>query len=70
MNKVVGIEGEAKSVDSTWFDVRCGGGDLTVSDSCDPMERNPPGSVHGIPQARILEWVAISLFKGTAQPRD
>ena len=27
---------------------------------CDPMEHSPPGSsVHGIPQARILEWVAI-----------
>ena len=29
---------------------------------CDPMDCNPPGSsVHGIPQARILEWVAIPL---------
>ena len=28
---------------------------------CDPMECNPPGSsVHGILQARVLEWVAIS----------
>ena len=28
---------------------------------CDPMVRSPPGSsVHGILQARILEWVAIS----------
>ena len=28
---------------------------------CDPMDRSPPGfSVHGILQARILEWVAIS----------
>ena len=28
---------------------------------CDPMECSPPGSsVHGILQARILEWVAIS----------
>ena len=27
---------------------------------CDPMDYNPPGSsVHGILQARILEWVAI-----------
>ena len=30
---------------------------------CDPMDCSPPGSsVHGILQARILEWVAISLF--------
>ena len=28
---------------------------------CDPMECSPPGfSVHGILQARTLEWVAIS----------
>ena len=26
---------------------------------CDPMDRSPPGSfVHGVLQARILEWVA------------
>ena len=27
-------------------------------------------SVHGIFQARILEWVAISYFKGPSQPKD
>ena len=28
---------------------------------CDPMDSDPPGSsVHGISQARVLEWVAIS----------
>ena len=27
---------------------------------CDPMDDSPSGSsVHGIPQARVLEWVAI-----------
>ena len=32
---------------------------------CDPMDCSPPdSSVHGILQARILEWVAISSFKG------
>ena len=31
---------------------------------CDPMDCSPPGSsIHGILQARILEWVAISLFR-------
>ena len=31
---------------------------------CDPVDCNPPGSsVHGILQARILEWVAISFSK-------
>ena len=37
---------------------------------CDPMDCSPPGSVHGILQARILEWVAISLSRGSSQPRD
>ena len=31
---------------------------------CDPIDCSPPGSpVHGIFQARVLEWVAISLSK-------
>ena len=31
---------------------------------CDPMDCSPPGSsVHGILQARILEWVAISFSR-------
>ena len=35
------------------------------------MDCSPPGSsVHGILQARILEWVAISFFRGSSQPRD
>ena len=38
---------------------------------CDPMDCSPPGSsVHGISQARILEWVVISFSKGSSQPRD
>ena len=38
---------------------------------CDPMNCSPPGfSVHGILQARILEWVAISFSRGSSQPRD
>ena len=38
---------------------------------CDPMDCSPPGSsVHGIFQARILEQVAISSFRGLSQPRD
>ena len=33
----------------------------THAQSCDPMDCSPPGSsVHGLFQARILEWVAIS----------
>ena len=37
---------------------------------CDPMDCSLPRSVHGILQARILEWVAISFFRGTYWPRD
>ena len=38
---------------------------------CDPMDCNlPDSSIHGIFQARILEWVAISFSKGSSQPRD
>ena len=34
---------------------------------CDPMACSPPGSsVHEIFQARILEWVAISFFRGSS----
>ena len=42
-----------------------------MSDSLQPIDCNPPGySVHGILQARILEWVAIPFSKGSSQPRD
>ena len=38
---------------------------------CNPMDWSPPGSsVHGILQARILEWVAISFSRGSSQPRN
>ena len=38
---------------------------------CDPMDRSLPwSSVHGISQARILEWVAISFSRGSFWPRD
>ena len=38
---------------------------------CNPVDSSLPGSsVHGIPQARILEWVAIPFSRGPSQPRD
>ena len=38
---------------------------------CSPMDCSLPGSsVHGISQARILEWVAISYPRASSQPRD
>ena len=43
---------------------------VKVAQSCltlfDPMDY----IVHGILQARILEWVAFSFSKGSSQPRD
>ena len=46
-----------------------------VTQSCptpsDPMDWNPPGSsVHGIFQARILEWVAIAFSDSILKSRD
>ena len=36
---------------------------------CEPMDCSPPGSsVHGLPQARILEWVTISSSRGSSCP--
>ena len=50
-----------------------GGGliDKVMSNSWDPMDCILPGSsVHGILQARILEWVAIYFSRGSSQPRN
>ena len=46
-----------------------------VAQSCptlsDPMDCSPPGpSVHGIFQARVLEWVAIAFFCSYATSRQ
>ena len=38
---------------------------------CDPMDCSLPGSsLHGILQARVLEWVDISFSRGSFRPRD
>ena len=37
---------------------------------CNPMDCSLPGSsVHGIFQAIVLEWIAISFSRGSSQPR-
>ena len=37
---------------------------------CNPMDCSSPGtSVHGIFQARLLEWIPISYPRGSSQPR-
>ena len=52
-----------------------GGGGVCLSQSCsilcNPMNYSLTGSsVHGILQARILEWVAILFSMGSSQLRD
>ena len=43
----------------------------SVVSDCGPMNCSLPDfSVHGIFQARVLEWVAISFSRGSSQPRD
>ena len=49
--------------------------EVLVAQSCltlyDTMDCSPQGSsLHGILQARILEWVVISFSRGFSQPRD
>ena len=47
---------------SCWVALLC----LTL---CDPMDYSPPGSsVHGISQARILEWVAMPSSRESSWP--
>ena len=46
-----------------------------VTQSCptlwDPVDCNLPGSsIHGIFQAKVLEWVAISFHRRASRPRD
>ena len=37
---------------------------------CEPIDYSLPGSsVHGISQAIVLEWIAISFSRGSSQPR-
>ena len=46
---------------------------VKVSQSCPTLCYlcSPPGSsLHGILQARVLEWVAISFSRGSSRPRD
>ena len=37
----------------------------------DPMDCSLPGSsIHGVLQARVLEWAAIAFSRGSSRPRD
>ena len=57
-------------VDSSWPKMQQNGNKLHVrSVMSDLMDYSPPGSsVHGVFQVRILQWVAISYFRGSSQP--
>ena len=44
---------------------------LSLVQLCDSTGWGPPGSsVRGILQARVLEWAAISFFRGSSRTRD
>ena len=44
---------------------------IEVSTLCDPVDCSLPGSsIHGILQARILEWVAISFSRDSSLPKN
>ena len=50
-----------------WFSYACVLSRLSRVGLCNPMDCTPPGSsVHGILQARILEWVAIPFSSGSS----
>ena len=52
------------------YSLQCVHSQLCVT-LCDPIDCSPPdSSVHGILQARILQWVAISSSRGSSQPKD
>ena len=51
--------------------MRCGEAAQSCPTLCNPMNCSLPGSsVHGIFQARTLEWVAISFSRGSSWPRS
>ena len=52
-------------------DMKCSEVTQSCPTLCDPMDCSLPGaSVHGIFQATVLEWVAISFSRGSSRPRE
>ena len=69
MISVGGRCGETKILQHCWWKWKWSRS--VMSDSLRPMDCSPPGSsVHGILQARILEWIAISFYRGSSRARD
>ena len=55
---LVKVKSESRTLSCVWLFVT-------------PVNCSPPGSsVHGVSQARILEWVATSFSRGSPRPRD
>ena len=62
----------SKAPFSLWPNMKsCVSRSIVSHSLCDPVDCSLPGSsLHGILQARILEWVAIPFCRGSSQPRD
>ena len=61
----------AGNIKLSWSEVKWSEVAQSCPTLCNPMDCSLPGfSIHGIFQARILEWVAISFSRGSSQPRD
>ena len=77
-----GKDGELQpSKQSSYHNLPCGRPDIkcvcvcliqkSCMTLCDPMDCSPTGSSgHGMFQARILRWVAISFSRGSSRPKD
>ena len=68
------MEKDKRLMEASWWE-RLTEGESEVGQSCltvcDPVHCSPPGSsIHGVLQARILEWVAVSFSRGSSQPRN
>ena len=62
----LGMKGKNLQAGRAWHDLCVISCACSVVSDCNPMDCSPPGSFdHGIYQARILEWVAISSSRGS-----
>ena len=65
------LDGITDSMDMKWSEVKWSDIAQSCPTICDPVDCSLQGSsVHGIFQARVLEWVAISFSSGSSRPRD
>ena len=53
-----------------WGNLRCAWSEVKVARSCPALWDSMDYTVHGILQARILEWVAFPFSRGSSQPKD